>query len=76
MIQGIALLQDLKRGQYVKLAPRMTFLMQMIGTVVGAVLNCESSSVVCINLAHLFVGTDIMMLSIINSNREGINHRP
>ncbi|THG99979.1 hypothetical protein EW026_g2478 [Hermanssonia centrifuga] len=52
MIQGIALLQDLKLGQYVKLAPRVTFLMQMIGTVVGAVLNY------------------IMMLSIINNNRD------
>jgi hypothetical protein len=31
MIQGIALLQDLKLGQYVKLAPRVTFLMQMLG---------------------------------------------
>ncbi|KAJ3488990.1 hypothetical protein NLI96_g2467 [Meripilus lineatus] len=39
MIQGIALLQDLKLGQYVKLAPRVTFSMQMIGTVVGAILN-------------------------------------
>lgn len=39
MIQGIALLQDLKLGQYVKLAPRVTFLMQMLGTVVGAILN-------------------------------------
>ncbi|EKM55312.1 uncharacterized protein PHACADRAFT_255841 [Phanerochaete carnosa HHB-10118-sp] len=54
MIQGIALLQDLKLGQYVKLAPRVTFLMQMIGTVVGAILNY------------------IMMLSIINSNREAL----
>ncbi|THH31057.1 hypothetical protein EUX98_g3142 [Antrodiella citrinella] len=39
MIQGIALLQDLKLGQYVKLAPRVTFAMQLIGTVVGAILN-------------------------------------
>lgn len=31
MIQGIALLQDLKLGQYVKLAPRVTFLMQIMG---------------------------------------------
>ncbi|PSR83037.1 hypothetical protein PHLCEN_2v5841 [Hermanssonia centrifuga] len=54
MIQGIALLQDLKLGQYVKLAPRVTFLMQMIGTVVGAVLNY------------------IMMLSIINNNRDAL----
>ena len=32
MSQGIALLQDLKLGQYVKLAPRVTFLMQVVGT--------------------------------------------
>lgn len=31
MIQGIALLQDLKLGQYVKLAPRVTFFMQVTG---------------------------------------------
>jgi len=37
--QAINMLQDLKLGQYVKLAPRMTFLVQIIGTVVGAVLN-------------------------------------
>ena len=41
MSQAIAMLQDLKLGQYVKLAPRVTFLMQMLGTVVGAILNCE-----------------------------------
>ncbi|KAH8099561.1 OPT oligopeptide transporter [Cristinia sonorae] len=39
MIQGIALLQDLKLGQYVKLAPRVTFMMQIAGTIVGAILN-------------------------------------
>lgn len=44
MIQGIALLQDLKLGQYIKLAPRVTFSMQLLGTVVGAVLNCKSPS--------------------------------
>lgn len=37
--QGIAFLQDLKLGQYVKLAPRVTFCYQMAGTVVGALLN-------------------------------------
>ena len=36
MIQGIALLQDLKLGQYVKLAPRVTFLMQMSGKFIFA----------------------------------------
>ena len=37
--QGLVLLQDLKLGQYAKLSPRCTFTMQMIGTLVGAVLN-------------------------------------
>lgn len=52
--QGILFLQDLKLGQYCKLAPRVTFCMQMAGTVVGAILNY------------------IMMLSIINAQREAL----
>lgn len=40
--QCILMLGDLKLGQYVKLAPRVTFAMQIIGTVVGAILNCTS----------------------------------
>ncbi|CDZ98289.1 Sexual differentiation process protein ISP4 [Phaffia rhodozyma] len=39
MSQAILMLQDLKLGQYVKLPPRVTFLMQMLGTIVGAILN-------------------------------------
>ncbi|KUJ19163.1 OPT superfamily oligopeptide transporter [Mollisia scopiformis] len=37
--QGMLLLQDLKLGQYAKLSPRCTFAMQMVGTLVGAILN-------------------------------------
>jgi hypothetical protein len=37
--QGLLLLQDLKLGQYAKLSPRCTFTMQMIGTLIGALLN-------------------------------------
>lgn len=37
--QGMLLLQDLKLGQYAKLSPRCTFTMQMVGTLVGAILN-------------------------------------
>ncbi|RFU28658.1 hypothetical protein B7463_g7691, partial [Scytalidium lignicola] len=37
--QGLLLLSDLKLGQYAKLSPRCTFTMQMIGTLVGAILN-------------------------------------
>ncbi|KAI0822753.1 OPT oligopeptide transporter [Trametes gibbosa] len=37
--QCIAMLSDLKLGQYVKLPPRITFSMQILGTIVGAILN-------------------------------------
>jgi uncharacterized membrane protein len=37
--QGLLLLRDLKLGQYAKLSPRCTFTMQMVGTLVGSVLN-------------------------------------
>ncbi|KAI0351216.1 OPT oligopeptide transporter [Trametes cingulata] len=37
--QCILMLSDLKLGHYVKLAPRVTFSMQILGTVVGAILN-------------------------------------
>lgn len=47
MIQGIALLQDLKLGQYVKLAPRVTFLMQIIGT--SRALQVHHSSAYCLS---------------------------
>lgn len=56
--QGINFLSDLKLGQYTKVAPRVTFCMQLggqyiiyhecaqcsqlaLGTIVGALLNCE-----------------------------------
>ncbi|EPS95634.1 OPT oligopeptide transporter [Fomitopsis schrenkii] len=39
VVQALNFLQDLKLGQYVKLAPRVTFCMQAAGTVVGALLN-------------------------------------
>ncbi|THU99543.1 OPT oligopeptide transporter [Dendrothele bispora CBS 962.96] len=37
--QAIALMQDLKMGQYTKLPPRVTFTVQMIGSVIGGLLN-------------------------------------
>lgn len=72
MIQGIALLQDLKLGQYVKLAPRVTFLMQIMG-------KCSAFLGVYPVLTNLITGTVVgailnyvMMLSIIESNRDGM----
>ncbi|KAH8887176.1 OPT superfamily oligopeptide transporter [Thozetella sp. PMI_491] len=37
--QGLLMLQDLKLGQYAKLSPRATFTMQLMGTLVGALIN-------------------------------------
>lgn len=37
--QGILLAQDLKLAQYGHLAPRVTFTVQMLGTIIGALLN-------------------------------------
>lgn len=39
MSQGLLMLGDLKLAQYSKLPPRATFIAQVIGTVVGAILN-------------------------------------
>ncbi|OCH87078.1 OPT oligopeptide transporter [Obba rivulosa] len=37
--QTLAMLQDLKLGQYTKLPPRATFAVQMAGSIVGAIFN-------------------------------------
>ncbi|KAJ7132712.1 peptide transporter MTD1 [Mycena filopes] len=37
--QALALVRDLKMGQYTKLPPRVTFTVQSLGTVVGGLLN-------------------------------------
>jgi len=39
MVQGLLMLGDLKLAQYAKLPPRATFLAQILGTTVGAILN-------------------------------------
>ncbi|KIY66394.1 OPT superfamily oligopeptide transporter [Cylindrobasidium torrendii FP15055 ss-10] len=38
-VQGIKLLADLKLGQYCKIPPRVNFLVQILGCIVGAILN-------------------------------------
>ncbi|KIK64985.1 hypothetical protein GYMLUDRAFT_240324 [Collybiopsis luxurians FD-317 M1] len=38
-VQGIMLLGDLKLGQYLKIPPRVNFLVQVLGCIVGALLN-------------------------------------
>jgi len=38
-VQGINLLSDLKLGQYLKIPPKINFLVQIMGCIVGALLN-------------------------------------
>lgn len=38
-VQGIQLLQDLKLGQYIKIPPQVNFVVQILGCIVGAILN-------------------------------------
>lgn len=38
-MQGIKLLGDLKLGQYLKIPPKVNFLVQILGCIVGALLN-------------------------------------
>ncbi|KAF9557282.1 OPT oligopeptide transporter [Agrocybe pediades] len=39
VVQSLALLRDLKMGQYAKLPPSVTFATQFIGTIIGGLLN-------------------------------------
>ncbi|KAI0529874.1 OPT oligopeptide transporter protein-domain-containing protein [Xylaria digitata] len=39
VLQGISMVQDLKFGQYAKIPPRTTFSAQVVGTLVGSIVN-------------------------------------
>jgi hypothetical protein len=39
VLQGISRVQDLKFGQYAKIPPRTTFSAQVVGTLVGSIVN-------------------------------------
>jgi OPT family oligopeptide transporter len=39
VLQGISMVQDLKYGQYAKIPPRTTFSAQVVGTLVGSIVN-------------------------------------
>lgn len=50
-VQGINLLSDLKLGQYTKVPPRINFLVQILGCVVGALRTC---CLILLIIAHKF----------------------
>ncbi|TQV98969.1 hypothetical protein V2A60_007340 [Cordyceps javanica] len=53
LLQGTLLAKDLKLAQYGHLAPRTTFAMQMVGTVVGAGLNYVMANSIIDNQADI-----------------------
>ncbi len=53
LLQGVLLAKDLKLAQYGHLAPRTTFCMQMVGTVVGAGLNYVMANSIIDNQADI-----------------------
>ncbi|KAF8521458.1 OPT oligopeptide transporter protein-domain-containing protein [Hysterangium stoloniferum] len=57
LTQAVAMLSDLKLGQYTKLPPRVTFIVQIVGTVVGALLNCT------------YIISDVIMQTIVDNER-------
>ncbi|KAF4600327.1 hypothetical protein EYR38_004952 [Pleurotus pulmonarius] len=47
--QTLYMLQDLKLGQYIKLPPRMTFVAQIAGSIVGSIFNYTMMKVIVSN---------------------------
>ncbi|KAE9396396.1 OPT oligopeptide transporter [Gymnopus androsaceus JB14] len=60
--QALLLLQDLKTGQYTKVPPRVTFTVQVVGTIIGAILNFVIMKIVLTNQRSILLevqGTNI-----------------
>ncbi|KAG9219680.1 hypothetical protein CCMSSC00406_0005998 [Pleurotus cornucopiae] len=70
--QTLYMLQDLKLGQYIKLPPRMTFVAQIAGSIVGSIFNYTSTYPF---VSRHIDGKDlllacIVMKVIVSNNRE------
>jgi OPT family oligopeptide transporter len=78
--QSLGLLSDLKLGQYMKLAPKCTFTMQIIGTVVGAILNFTIMETVTDARRDILLsieGTNVWSGQVIQSYNSQVSyHRP
>lgn len=58
LVQAILMLQDLKLAHYAKLPPRSTFIAQMTGTLVGAVLNWVMMNQIVTNEADILLSVE------------------
>ena len=68
--QALGLLSDLKLGQYMKLSPKATFTMQILGTLIGAILNFAIMETVTDNRREILLsieGTNVWSGQVIQS---------
>jgi hypothetical protein len=72
-VQGIKLLGDLKLGQYLKIPPKVNFVVQILGCIVGALLNYV---MMCVRLLRLvpfiILICFVCRLSIIDKQRPAL----
>lgn len=69
--QTLALLQDLKLGQYTKLPPRATFAAQMAGSIIGSIFNYASECAFPSPGKHEAEYVTVM-ITIIDNNRAAL----
>lgn len=68
--QAISLVQNLKLGQYGKLSPKCTFTVQILGTVLGAVINYVLMDAITTNQQEILLsiqGTNVWSGQVIQS---------
>lgn len=58
LLQGKLMAQDLKLAQYGHLAPRVTFCVQMLGTLIGALLNYVMANSIITNQKDILVSIE------------------
>jgi OPT family oligopeptide transporter len=76
--QALGLLSDLKLGQYMKLSPKATFTMQILGTLIGALLNFAIMETVTDNRREILLsieGTNVWSGQVIQSYNSQVGVR-
>lgn len=74
--QALGLVQNLKLGQYGKLSPKCTFTVQIIGTILGAIINYGLMSSITTNQREILLsiqGTNIWSGQVIQSFNSNVS---
>jgi OPT family oligopeptide transporter len=75
--QALFLIHNLKLGQYGKLSPRCTFTVQILGTVLGAIVNYALMNSITTNQREILLsiqGTNIWSGQVIQSFNSNVGH--